>query len=89
MATSRRAVALGAAAGLALWCALLEGPGMGNIWWRNKRFSLGGLLAFLIAPVQKPRLLWHPVMWRHNVCIMAGAGGGLGLLLFKLLHRKR
>ena len=79
----RSAAARGALLGLAAWVALLESRGMGNIWWRRKSngrkgFSPGGLWAFAVAPVTRPRLLWHPSMWRHNWVLLAAIGGLCG-----------
>jgi hypothetical protein len=79
----RWAIARGAVLGLGAWVALLESRGMGNIWWRRKSsgrkgFSLKGLCAFAVAPMTRPRLLWHPTMWRHNILVMVLLGAACG-----------
>ena len=73
----------GAALGAVAWACLLEGRGMGNIWWRRKAsgrkgLSLGGLWVFAVAPLTRPRLMWQPAMLRHNIVVMValGAAGG-------------
>ena len=88
------AAARGALLGLAAWVALLEGRGMGNIWWRRrsngrKGFSPGGLWAFAVAPVTRPRMLWHPTMWRHNWILLAAIGGLCGATFGGRLPRQQ
>ena len=57
---SREGLWIGAALGAVAWACLLEGRGMGNIWWRRKAsgrkgLSLGGLWVFAVAPLTRPR----------------------------------
>lgn len=72
--------------GFLLFIALLESPGMGNIWWRNGAFNIGGIIIFLTSPFYQS-FLWYPALWIHNWMIVVGTSILIGLLIdyFKLL----
>lgn len=66
--------------GFIIFILLLEAPGMGNVWWRNGKFNLGGILIFLASPFYQS-FLWHPTLWMHNWLIVVGASILIGLLI--------
>ena len=74
---------VGAIARFVIFILLLEAPGMGNVWYRNQVFCIGGIINFLVSPF-KESALWHPNLWIHNWIIMTTLGIGAGLVLSQI-----
>ncbi len=43
-------------------------PGMGNIWWREKRLFLTGAISMLVNPLHD-MTLWNPSLWDLNFIV--------------------
>ena len=69
---------IGSLCGFLLFILLLEAPGMGNVWYRNERFNIGGIISFITNPFIG-LTLWHPSLWCHNWILMTLFGFVIGL----------
>ena len=43
-------------------------PGMGNIWWREKKLFLTGAISMLVNPLHDTTL-WNPSLWDLNFIV--------------------
>ena len=43
-------------------------PGMGNIWWREKRLFLTGAVSMLAEPLYN-KTIWSPYLWDLNFVV--------------------
>lgn len=67
--------------GIILFLMYLESPQMGNIIYRNGKFSPSNIFKIIINPLYKP-LLWNYKLWMANWIIMMGSG----IIIFRLLY---
>jgi hypothetical protein len=67
----------GGLVGFGLFVLSLEGPGMGNILYRNGQWYPSNIVNFLVSPFYQS-WLWRPELWTSNWLIMTSVGALLG-----------
>ena len=80
-------IEIGSLLGYGMFVYGLEEADMGNIIFRNGKFTPSNILHYMKHPFTSTTL-WYPSLWKQNWLIMTVSGAAIGYTVIKLFNKQ-